>query len=64
MATNMPPHNLSEVVDGTIKYIENKGNIEVSDLIQHIKAQTFQLEERFMDMMELDQLLKQVEVEL
>ncbi len=41
MATNMPPHNLSEVVDGTIAYIENKGNIEVSDLIQHIKAPDF-----------------------
>ena len=37
----MPPHNLSEVVDGTIKYIENKGNVEVSDLIQHIKAPDF-----------------------
>ncbi|MAO71145.1 MAG: DNA gyrase subunit A [Flavobacteriales bacterium] len=41
MATNMPPHNLSEVVDGTIAYIENKGNLEVSDLIQHIKAPDF-----------------------
>ena len=41
MATNMPPHNLSEIVDGTIKYIENKGNIEVSDLIQYIKAPDF-----------------------
>ena len=41
MATNMPPHNLSEVIDGTIKYIENKGDVEVSDLIQHIKAPDF-----------------------
>ena len=38
--TNML-HNLSEVVDGTISYIENKGNVEVSDLIQHIKAPDF-----------------------
>ncbi len=40
MATNMPPHNLSEVVDGTIAYIENN-DIEVDELIQHIKAPDF-----------------------
>ncbi|MEJ2162856.1 MAG: DNA gyrase subunit A [Robiginitalea sp.] len=40
MATNMPPHNLSEVVDGTIAYIENR-NIEIDELIQHIKAPDF-----------------------
>lgn len=40
MATNMPPHNLSEVVDGTIAYIENP-NIEIDELIQHIKAPDF-----------------------
>jgi len=37
MATNMPPHNLAEVVDGTIAYIENQG-IEIDELISHIKA--------------------------
>ena len=40
MATNMPPHNLSEVIDGTIAYIDNN-NIEISELINHIKAPDF-----------------------
>lgn len=40
MATNMPPHNLSEVVDGTIAYIENP-DIEIDELISHIKAPDF-----------------------
>ena len=41
MATNMPPHNLSEVVNGTIAYIEKKGNVELSELMEHIKAPDF-----------------------
>ncbi len=40
MATNMAPHNLSEVIDGTIAYIENP-EITVSELMQHIKAPDF-----------------------
>ncbi|NND89185.1 MAG: DNA gyrase subunit A [Flavobacteriaceae bacterium] len=40
MATNMPPHNLSEVIDGTIAYIDNH-DIEIDELIQHIKAPDF-----------------------
>jgi DNA gyrase subunit A len=40
MATNMAPHNLSEVVDGTIAFIENR-DIEISELMQHIKAPDF-----------------------
>lgn len=40
MATNMPPHNLSEVVDGTIAYIENR-DIEIDELMTHIKAPDF-----------------------
>ncbi|RDY58373.1 DNA gyrase subunit A [Flagellimonas nanhaiensis] len=40
MATNMPPHNLSEVVDGTIAYIDDN-NIEIDELITHIKAPDF-----------------------
>ena len=40
MATNMAPHNLSEVVDGTIAYIDNN-DIEISELIKHIKAPDF-----------------------
>ena len=40
MATNMPPHNLSEVIDGTVAYIQNN-NIEVDELIKHVKAPDF-----------------------
>jgi DNA gyrase subunit A len=40
MATNMAPHNLSEVVDGTIAYIDNR-DIEIDELMQHIKAPDF-----------------------
>src|SRR5690606_32391714 len=40
MATNMPPHNLSEVIDGTIAYIDNN-DIEVDELIQYVKAPDF-----------------------
>lgn len=40
MATNMMPHNLSEVIDGTIQYIENK-DITIDELMQYIKAPDF-----------------------
>ena len=40
MATNMPPHNLSEVVDGTVAYIDNP-DIEIPELMQYIKAPDF-----------------------
>ena len=40
MATNMPPHNIKEVVNGTIAYIENN-DIEIDELITHIKAPDF-----------------------
>ncbi len=40
MATNMPPHNLSEVVDGTVAFIDNR-NIEIEELMEHIKAPDF-----------------------
>ncbi|MCF1191832.1 DNA gyrase subunit A [Mangrovimonas sp. AS39] len=40
MATNMPPHNLSEVVDGTVAYIDNN-EIDVDELMTHIKAPDF-----------------------
>ncbi|MEZ4803134.1 MAG: DNA gyrase subunit A [Gelidibacter sp.] len=40
MATNMPPHNLSEVVNGTIAYIDNP-DIEIDELITHVKAPDF-----------------------
>ncbi len=40
MATNMAPHNLAEVVDGTIAYIDNR-DIEIEQLMEHIKAPDF-----------------------
>jgi len=40
MATNMAPHNLTEVVDGTLAYIDNP-DIEIDELITYIKAPDF-----------------------
>ena len=40
MATNMAPHNLSEVIDGTLAYIDNN-DIEIDELMNHIKAPDF-----------------------
>jgi DNA gyrase subunit A len=40
MATNMPPHNLTEVINGTIAYIENN-EIDIDGLMEHIKAPDF-----------------------
>lgn len=40
MATNMAPHNLTEVVDATIAYIDDN-NIEIPELLKYIKAPDF-----------------------
>ena len=40
MATNMPTHNLSEVIDGCVAYIENP-QIDVEGLMQYVKAPDF-----------------------
>jgi len=40
MATNMAPHNLSQVIDGTIAYIDNN-DIEISELIKLVQAPDF-----------------------
>lgn len=40
MATNMPPHNLTEVIDGIVAYIGNN-DIEISELMQFVKAPDF-----------------------
>ena len=40
MATNMAPHNLTEVVNGIVAYIENR-EITISELMQHITAPDF-----------------------
>ncbi len=40
MATNMPPHNLTETVNATIAYVDNP-EIDVDGLMQHVKAPDF-----------------------
>ena len=40
MATNMPPHNLTEVINGTLAFIDNN-DIEIDELMTHIKAPDF-----------------------
>ncbi len=40
MATNMPPHNLTEVIDGINAYIDNK-DIEISELMKYVLAPDF-----------------------
>ena len=40
MATNMPPHNLAEVIDGCVAYIDNN-DITIEELMQYIKAPDF-----------------------
>lgn len=40
MATNIPPHNLSEVLDGYIAYIKNK-DIELDEIMEYIKGPDF-----------------------
>jgi DNA gyrase subunit A len=40
MATNMPPHNLTEVINGTLAYLDNS-DIEIDELMTHIKAPDF-----------------------
>ena len=40
MATNIPPHNLTEVIDGTLEYI-NDNSIDIDGLMQYVKAPDF-----------------------
>ena len=40
MATNIPPHNLSEVIDGCVAYIENP-DITLDEIMQYIKGPDF-----------------------
>lgn len=40
MATNMAPHNLREIVDATVAYIDNR-DIDIPGLMEHIKAPDF-----------------------
>ena len=40
MATNMPPHNLTEIINGTIAFIEDN-DIDIDGLMEHVKAPDF-----------------------
>ena len=40
MATNMAPHNLSEVIDGIVAFVDNK-DIEIEELLNYVKAPDF-----------------------
>jgi DNA gyrase subunit A len=40
MATNMPPHNLTEIINATVAYIENN-DIDIDGLLEHVKAPDF-----------------------
>jgi len=40
MATNMPPHNLSEIIDATIAYIDNN-DITTDEILEHVKGPDF-----------------------
>ena len=40
LATNMPPHNLSEIVDGIIAFIDNR-NISTNELLKYVKGPDF-----------------------
>jgi DNA gyrase subunit A len=49
MATNIPPHNLSEVIDAIIQYIDNR-DISIEELMKYVKAPDFPTEALFMAM--------------
>lgn len=40
MATNIPPHNLSEVIDGVVTLIDNP-DVDINDLMKHVKGPDF-----------------------
>lgn len=41
MATNMAPHNLKEVLEGALAYIDKRGDISVAELMEYVKAPDF-----------------------
>ncbi|HXB96190.1 MAG TPA: DNA gyrase subunit A [Puia sp.] len=41
MATNMMPHNLTEVIDGCLAFIDKRGDMSIDELMLHIKAPDF-----------------------
>ncbi|MFM7021800.1 MAG: DNA gyrase subunit A [Flavobacteriales bacterium] len=40
MATNMPPHNLTEIINGIVAFLDNE-NVTIEELMQHVKAPDF-----------------------
>jgi len=40
MATNMPPHNLTEIINATVAYIDNR-EIDIAGIMQYVKAPDF-----------------------
>ncbi len=40
MATNMPPHNLTEIINATVAFIDNR-DIDIAGIMQHVKAPDF-----------------------
>ncbi|MDL2265823.1 DNA gyrase subunit A [Parabacteroides sp. OttesenSCG-928-G21] len=41
MATNMPPHNMNEVLDASMAYIDARGDIDIAGLMEYVKAPDF-----------------------
>lgn len=41
MATNMPPHNLTEVLQATLEFIKKRGDITIEELMEYVKAPDF-----------------------
>lgn len=41
MATNMPPHNMSEVLDASMAYIDSREEITIEELMKYVKAPDF-----------------------
>lgn len=54
MATNIPPHNLCEVVDGTVALIDNP-DITLEELMEHIKGPDFPTAARIIGLSEIKQ---------
>jgi DNA gyrase/topoisomerase IV subunit A len=60
MATKIPPHNLSEVIDGTVALIDNP-EISVKQLMKYIKGLTFQLVPQLWELTEFIRPIQQEE---
>lgn len=61
MATNIPPHNLTEVVDGALAMIDNP-DIDVEGLMEYIPGRTSRQRQQFLAVAVLSKLIKPVVV--